>query len=78
MLVLAQCLKKKNLLTEGGTIFEDTDGCAKQYRCTTAIHLLSVFYARKNGCIDKAIGAPGHDKGLLDGINACYKQYLKQ
>ena len=71
MLVLAQCLMEKtNVLIEGGTIFDNTDGCAKQYRCATALHFLSVFCSNKKVCIDRAIGAPGHGKDLVDGLNA--------
>ena len=71
MLVLAQFLmENKYVLTEGDTIFNNTDGCSKQYQCSTALHFLSVFCSNKKVCIDRAIGAPGHGKDLVDGLNA--------
>ena len=78
MLVLVEHLMNiEQVLTDGGCIFDNTDGCAKQYRCATALYLLSVLCASKNVSIDRAIGAPGHGKDLVDGINAVNKQYLK-
>ena len=68
---------KKNVLIEGGTIFDNTDGCAKEYRCATALHLLSIF-STKMFCIDRAIWAPGHGKYLVDALNSCDKQHLKR
>ena len=43
----------KNLLIEGGTIFDNTDGHAKQFRCATALHLLFNFLFKKKVCIDR-------------------------
>ena len=40
--------------------------------------ICSVFCANKNVCIDQVIGAPGHGKDLVDGLNARGKQHLKQ
>ena len=62
MIVLAQCLMKKMVLIEGGTIFDNTDGCAKQYQCATDLHVISAFCANKNICIHQAIGSPGYGK----------------
>ena len=33
-----------------------------------------LFFLPKNVCIDRAIGAPGHGKDLVGGLNACDKQ----
>ena len=35
------------------------------------------FFFNKNIFIDRAIGAPGHGKYLVGGLNACEKQHLK-
>ena len=78
MLVLDKFLWKKNLLTEVGTILENTDGCDKQYQCEKSLHFLSMFCANKNICVDRPIVAPCHGKYLVYGINACDKQYLKR
>ena len=35
------------------------------------------FCAKTNVCVDHTIGAPGHGKYLVDGLNACDKKHLK-
>ena len=77
MRVLITHLMKNGRLLKGHTMFDNTDGCAKQYRCATAIHLLSMLAMEFNITIDRDIAAPGHGKDLVDGLNACDKQYLK-
>ena len=42
---------EKNVLTEWGNIFENIEGCAKQYQCVTALHFISVFFAKKNALV---------------------------
>ena len=43
MRVLIQHLKLNGRFLDRHTMFDNTDGCAKQYRCATAIHLLSML-----------------------------------
>ena len=41
---LISFLKKKQVLTTSlSTIWENTDGCAEQYRCASAIYLMSMM-----------------------------------
>ena len=40
---LISLLKKKVLTTSLSTIWENTDGCAEQYRCASALYLMSVI-----------------------------------
>eukprot|EP00957_Ditylum_brightwellii_P190783 14524120-Ditylum_brightwellii.AAC.1 len=49
---------------------EETDGCAKQYRCASAINLLSTLSMKYNIVINRAVGAPGYGKDVVDGLNA--------
>ena len=42
------------------TFFETTDGCAGQYRCGTALWLLSSLSHRYNIIIDRTYDAPAH------------------
>ena len=42
MRVLIYDLKKSQILLDGQTMFDNTDECAKQYICATAIHLISM------------------------------------
>ena len=45
------------------TILDHSDGCSKQYRCGTALYLLSVLSSQFGVTFDRMIGAPGHGKG---------------
>ena len=56
---------------------DSTDGCAKQYRCATALYMLSVLALHFGIVIDRAIGAPGHGKSEIDGLMAVDKTYLR-
>ena len=60
------------------TIWENTDGCAEQYRCATALYLVSVLYQRHSVIFDWGISAPEHGKEVVDGLNAIYKRYIYQ
>ena len=71
-------IEKKIIQQNQSTIMEETDGCAKQYRCASAINLLSMLSMKYNIVIDRAVGAPGHGKDVVDGLNAVDKRYLKQ
>jgi hypothetical protein len=78
MEVLINQLSNEGVMMQGGRILDNTDGCAKQYRCATALYLLSAISTKFGLTIDRAIGAPGHGKDLVDGLNACDKFYLKK
>ena len=61
------------------SVFLDhTDGCAKQYRSGNALYLLNVIALKYHIVIDRAIGAPGHGKSIIDGLNAVDKHHLKK
>ncbi len=77
MLVLLEYLFENNVMKIGSTEWQDTDGCGKQYRCGTALYLLSLLASQKHVVIDRAIEAPGHGKDIVDGLNATDKRFLK-
>ena len=54
----------------------ETDGCAKQYRCTSKLYLVSVMSQCYSIIIDWGIGAPGHDREVVDRINDVDKHYI--
>ena len=56
--------------------WEITDGCADQYRCTTALCLLSMLAHSYNIIIDHHFGAPRHGREVFDGFNDTYKSFL--
>eukprot|EP00957_Ditylum_brightwellii_P114417 8723005-Ditylum_brightwellii.AAC.1 len=56
---------------------EDTNGCSKQYIPASSLCLISTFSIKYGIVIDNAVGAPGHCKDVVDGLNAVDKIYLK-
>ena len=63
----------KILTTSLSTIWENTDGCAEQYRCASSLYLMSVMSQCYYIIIDQGISAPGHGKEVRDGLNAVDK-----
>ena len=60
------------------TIWENTDGCAEQYICATALYLMSVLSQSHSIIFDQDIIALGHGKEVVEGINAIDKRYMYQ
>ena len=58
-------------------VWEDTDGCAKQYRWALSIYLMTVLSSSYGIIMNRAIDVLGHGKNFIDGINATDKRYLK-
>ena len=76
---LISLLKDKQLLTTSlSTIWENTDGCAEQYRYASALYLMSVISQTYSLIIDQRISAPGHGKEVVDGLNTVDKRYIYQ
>ena len=60
---LMSFLKNKQVLnTSLSTIWENTDGCAEQYRCASSLYLMSVISQTYSIIIDHGISASGHGK----------------
>ena len=66
------------LTTSLSKIWENTDGCAEQYRCASALHLMSVMSQTYSLIIDLGISEPGHGKEVVNGLNAVDKRYIYQ
>ena len=60
------------------TIWENTDGCVEQYRCASALYLMSVMSQYYSVIIDRGISATGHGKEVVDGLNDIAKRYIDQ
>ena len=74
---LISLLKNKQVLTTPfSTIWENTDGCAEQYICASALYLMSVIAQTYSLTIDRGISATGHRKEVVDGLNAVDKCYI--
>jgi len=74
--VLTKLFKDGNMMRYG-TMWDQTDGCSKQYRCSIAYYLLSFLSSTFVIDIDRGIDTPGHGKDVVDGFNAVQKRYLK-
>ena len=71
MYVLIQLLIIQEKIIPGiSTIWDHTDGCGKKYRYFKALYLLSVLACTYNIVIDICVGAPGHCKYVVGGINS--------
>ena len=57
-------------------MWDQTDGCAKHYRCSIAYYLMSYLSTSYQNFLDRAVDTPGHGKYVVDGFNAVQKQYL--
>ena len=66
---LISFLKVKKILTTSLiTIWEKTDGCAEQYRCASALYLMSVISQCYSIIVDGGTSATGHEKKVVDGL----------
>ena len=71
--------KKQKVLTSTlSAIWENTDHCVEQYRCASAIYLMSVFPQCHSIIIGQGISAPVHIKEVVDGLNAIDNHYIYQ
>ena len=69
---------ESGILVSGmSTVWEDNDGCDKQYMCALVIYLMVVLSYSYSIIMDNAINEPGHGNNVVDGINATSKIYLK-
>ena len=64
-------------MTGRSTFWEDTDGCAKQYRYTLDICLMNVLSSSYGIIMDSAINSLDHGKNAVYGINATKEKKLK-
>ena len=80
MEVLLEILLEQGRFTKNGgyTLLDNTDGCAAQYRSANALYLISLLAVAYGLVIDRAVGAPGHGKDLVDGLNAVDKRFLQE
>ena len=64
--------------TSLSTIWENNHGFDEQYRCASALYLMSVIPQCQSIIIDRGISANGHGKEVVDGLNAVDKRYIYQ
>ena len=73
--LLANVFEKKQMI-RGRTTWDQTDVCAKQYRCSIAYYIMSYLSTSYKIVLDRAVDTPGHGKDVVDGFNAVQKRYL--
>ena len=79
MLHLFKNFFESGLLVSGmSKVWEDTNFCAKQYRCDYAIYLMTVLSSSYGIIMDREISAPGHGNNVVNGINTTGKHYWKE
>ena len=57
-------------------MWDQTDGCAKQYRCSIAYYLMTYLSTSYQIVLDRAVDTPGYGKDVVDGFNSVQKGYL--
>ena len=58
------------------TISVNTDGCAEQYRCASALYCMTVLSQRHSIIFDQGISAHGHGTEVVDAFNDIDKSYI--
>ena len=53
-----------------------TDGCAKQYRCSIAYYLMSYLSTSYQIVLDRTVDTSGHGKDVVDSFNFVQRLYL--
>ena len=66
------------LVSVVSTVWEDTDGCSKKYRCVLDIYLMTVLSYLYGTIIYYKIDSPGHRDDVFDVLNDTAKQYLSE
>ena len=54
-------------------MWDQTDGCAKQYRCSIAYYMVSFLSKSYQIILDIAVDTPSHRKDVVDGFSAIQK-----
>ena len=57
-------------------IWENTYGCADQYRCAIASYLMSTLTYAYDIIVDHDVGALGHGRDILEGHNCTEKRCI--
>ena len=63
-----------NLFIKYVIMYNNTDGCSKQYICANAMWVLSVLEFTHRVIIYRFVDAPGHGGSKIYGINGAYKK----
>ena len=72
-----ELLKIQKVLTSSlSTIWENTDGCAEQFICASALYILSFLSQCYSIIIYQGMSSSVPVKDVVVGINSIYKRYI--
>ena len=57
-------------------MWDQTYGCAKQYRCSISYYMMHFLSKSYQIVLDRDVDTPGDVKYVLNGFNYVHKQYL--
>ena len=57
------------------TTWENTHGCDENYRCETALHVLSMISQAYSIIIYHGVSVPGHGREVVDILNVTDKRF---
>ena len=60
------------------TVWGKTDGSENQYRCALSLYFMTEVSSTLKISTYRAIGAPVHEKNVVDGLNTRYKKVLRK
>ena len=63
----------KKQMIRGGTMWDQTDGCKKQYRRSIAYYMMSFLSKSYQIVLDRAVDTPGHGKDVMESFNDFHK-----
>ena len=72
---MARVFDKEQMII-GGTMWDQTYGFAKKYRCSIYYYMMSFISKSYQKFLDRAVDTPGHGKYVVDGFKDAQKQYL--
>ena len=73
---LLTLLQQQGKLANGGRVLATTDGCAKQYKCSTSIYFMTLLATKFQIVMDRSICCPGHGKSIVDAVNGVDKNTI--
>ena len=71
--LLARIFEKKQMI-RGGTMWDQTYGCANQYRCYIAYFMMYFLSKSYRIVLHRYVDTPGHGKYVVHGFNGFQKQ----
>ena len=75
-IIIRSLLSKGFIYSFLKTMWDHTDGCAKQYHCKSYVYLLSCIALEIFIIIYRSVGAHGHGSDVVDVINSRDKWML--